>query len=178
MVYQFKERKGGHGTRMSNRPRGGANAQAIGERLEHIMRRKGRLTPQVVVEDAKPKGSPLHDYFEWNNDLAAEQYRTMQAKEIIASVYIVQPSAVASEPVVARAFVSVDHNADAHYEPIATVLSDAAMYAQVCRRAHAELVSFQERYADFFSLKQIGEKAAAAVEKELEQAEQRTEQIA
>jgi hypothetical protein len=177
--YQFKDRKGRGGVSgLMARPKAGADPQQIGERLEHIIRRRGRLTPQVVVEDATPVGSPLHHYFEWNDGKAANSFRVLQAREIIASVYIVQPSAVSEEPVVARAFVSVDTNADAHYEPIATVLSDAAMYAQVCRRAHAELVSFQERFADFFALKQIGARAAEAVEKELATAEERTEQIA
>lgn len=160
------------------RPKGGADPQVIGERLEQIRRRRGKITPQVVVEDARPVGAPLHDYFEWRDDKAAEAWRLSQAKEVIASVYIVHASSVSPEPVIARAFVSVDHCADAHYEPIATVLSDAAMYAQVCRRAHAELVGLQERYADFFALKQIAQRAAEAVEQELSVAEGRTENIA
>lgn len=173
-LYQFKSVKSPlHG--MVKRPKAGSDAQEIGERLEHILRRKGRLTPQVVVDDARAASSPLHDYFEWDDPHAADAYRVLQAKQIIASVYLVQPSSVASDAVIARAFVSVDTHAEAHYEPIATVLSDAAMYAQVCRRAHSELVAFGERYADFFSLKQIGQRAADAVEQELSAAEGRKE---
>jgi len=173
--YQFKKK--GVGGDIC-RPRGGPDPQVVGERLEHIRRRRGRLTPQLVVEDAKPIASPIHEYFEWNDAKAGEQWRLSQARHLIASVYIVEPSTVLQEPVVTRAFVAVDSHADARYEPIAAVLSDAEMYAQVCRRAHAELIGFQDRYADFFALKQIGQKAAAEVEQELRNAEPSVEQIA
>lgn len=173
-VYQFKARKGSGGglSGQMSRPKSGANAQLIGEQLERIVRKRGKLTPLVVIDDAKATHSPLHQYFEWNDSVAGERFRVIQARELIASVYIVQPSEVTTEPVISRAFVSVDVNADAHYEPIATVLSDAAMYAQVCQRAHGELVAFQERFADFFALKLIGQRAAEAVEQELAKSEQ------
>jgi hypothetical protein len=48
-----------------------------------------RLTPALVVEDAKQKKSPLHDLFEWNTAAAAYQHWLDTAREIIGSVRVV-----------------------------------------------------------------------------------------
>ena len=33
------------------------------------------LTPELVVEDARPEESPLHAHFEWDDQIAGEQFR-------------------------------------------------------------------------------------------------------
>lgn len=45
----------------------------------------GRLTPDEVLKRARPKDSPLHDIFEWNDSEAARKYRLNQARELISS---------------------------------------------------------------------------------------------
>lgn len=50
--------------------------------------RRGRLTPQEVVEAARPDGSALHGCFEWDDSKAAESYRIEQARELIRRVKI------------------------------------------------------------------------------------------
>lgn len=52
------------------------------------LERNGRLTPQRVVEAAKSKKSPLHEFFEWNDVVAAEAYRLDQARALIRTVGI------------------------------------------------------------------------------------------
>jgi hypothetical protein len=49
----------------------------------------GRITPDMVVEDARNEDSPLHAYFEWDVDLAARQHWLDQARTLIRSVKIV-----------------------------------------------------------------------------------------
>lgn len=46
----------------------------------------GRLTPAVVVEDAKSESSPLHGLFEWDADKAAYHHWLHTARIIIKSV--------------------------------------------------------------------------------------------
>lgn len=48
----------------------------------------GDLTPEQVVEAAREKDSPLHSRFEWDDSLAAVEYRKVQARQIIASYKI------------------------------------------------------------------------------------------
>lgn len=169
-TYEF--RQGGKTKSTSghiNTPVEGKKAQIVGERLEQIRLERGVLTARYVVADAVSDESPLHDYFEWNDPAAADKWRLDQARHLINAVHVVTRSDVTNETVVARAFISVDKNEDARYEPLAVVLNDAALYAQVCRRAIAELEAFQDRYAQFQSLKSIGKAAHDAARAELQQ---------
>jgi hypothetical protein len=54
--------------------------------LRKIAERDGKVTPDAVVEAARPKTSPLHSHFQWNNDKAAHEYRLWQARQLIAVV--------------------------------------------------------------------------------------------
>ena len=45
----------------------------------------GKLTPNNVVDTARDPANPMHDWFEWNNDKAAENWRTYQARQLISS---------------------------------------------------------------------------------------------
>ncbi len=49
----------------------------------------GRLTADLVVEDAKNRTSPLHPLFTWDRSKAAAAYWLAEAREVIASVRLV-----------------------------------------------------------------------------------------
>ena len=51
--------------------------------------RKGKLTASQVLEVARSPDSPLHPCFEWDDSIAAEQWRLEQARELIRRVKIV-----------------------------------------------------------------------------------------
>jgi len=61
--------------------------QAIAE-LKALEDGRGRLTPEQVVEAARPAESALHACFTWNNSEAAERWRIEEARELIRSVRI------------------------------------------------------------------------------------------
>lgn len=46
----------------------------------------GRITPKGVVKAARLKTSALHEYFEWDDSVAAELHREQQARELIGWV--------------------------------------------------------------------------------------------
>ena len=56
------------------------------------------ITPQAVLERAKDENSELHKCFEWDNDVAAEKYRTIQAGNVIRMLYI-EPKSEDEPPV-------------------------------------------------------------------------------
>src|SRR3990167_478094 len=60
--------------------------QAIAERLKSLEDKHGRLTPDIVVKDAKSSKSPLHDCFEWDLRKAAMQNWIETARELIVSI--------------------------------------------------------------------------------------------
>ena len=61
-------------------------AQVIGEEIERLKNGNGFITSQAVVISARSKKSLLHDYFEWTDSKAAEQYRIQQARNLINHV--------------------------------------------------------------------------------------------
>lgn len=65
------------------------NKKKTVERLKQLSKLGGgTLTPTAVLDDARSPNSPLHDYFEWNDDVAAEKYRLDQARRLIRSVRV------------------------------------------------------------------------------------------
>lgn len=58
-------------------------------RLEELAAaNRGRLTPALVIEDAKNPKSPLHGQFTWNTSKAAYERWVEQARELIRSVRV------------------------------------------------------------------------------------------
>lgn len=60
----------------------------IASALKAIEDREGRLTPAAVLDVARDKASVLHSEFEWNDGVAAEQWRLEQARRLIRSVTV------------------------------------------------------------------------------------------
>lgn len=65
-----------------------ANRAKIQARLKWLAK-NGEITPEQVVEDARPVDSPLHPYFEWNDSLAAHNWRIEQARRLLQSFELV-----------------------------------------------------------------------------------------
>lgn len=113
--------------------------------LIELRQREGMLTPQIVVEDARPVTSQLHDRFEWDDAQAAEQYRLEQARELIRSVKVqyVEPSGGVSST---RAFVSIERAEQREYIPVEDVADDPELAALALRDAEREWRTLFARY--------------------------------
>ena len=132
------------------------NAQACGERIEEIGA-NGAVTPALVVDDAKSKASPLHEAFEWNNGKAAHQHRLYQARHLLADLVVhVIVEERDEKPIVVRAFHVAESDEAEGYYPLARVLSDEEMHAQVIARALREAESWYARHAIYTELAPIG----------------------
>lgn len=148
MIYQWTQ--GAH-------RRGGITAQMAGERLERI-RSTGELTAEAVVEDSRPPEAVLHPWFEWDDRIAAEEFRKEQARNLIRNV-VVAVSPTEPERTV-RAFVVVNELGDDTYEAIHTVMEDSQLRKQVLERAMREFQSWQRRYQEYAELAKVFSAAA------------------
>jgi hypothetical protein len=122
------------------------DAQAVGEHLERL-EQVGPLTPEAIVEDARDEQSPTHPYFEWNDQDAAEQYRLVQARELVRAVIVVieKPEAT-PEPLRVRAFSSLETQEGRSYVTTARALDDDGLRAQLLHSALADLRAFRMKY--------------------------------
>jgi hypothetical protein len=48
----------------------------------------GELSPERVVQEARSGDSPLHEFFEWDDEKAAHAHRIQQARSLIRSVRV------------------------------------------------------------------------------------------
>lgn len=140
MIYQWRE-----GARQA------AEAQPVGEELERLrIRHNGRLEPEWVVHAAKRLENPLHPLFEWDDSVAAQNWRVDQARAVIRAVEVVIEEAKEAKPV--RAFVSIVRENDRSYTSIADAMSDPELRGQVLRNALKELEAWRHRYAELVEL--------------------------
>ena len=143
MKMTYKPVKGSHITN--------EQAQRYGEALHAIEEETGgKLTAQAIVENAKEKENPLHDFFEWDNKKAALEYRLEQARRLARSISI----DVQDTPTRAFQFVREQDGAES-YANAKRVFSTADMRAQVVKRALAELEGWRKRWSQYQEFSKI-----------------------
>jgi len=65
------------------------DAKIIGPELARIVREsQGELCAADIVEAARDPRSPLHAYFEWDDEVAAHMWREEQARHMTRGVYV------------------------------------------------------------------------------------------
>lgn len=124
----------------------------IAAELERLREPDGLLLPEKVVAAARQPTSPLHSYFEWDESKAAEQFRLIQARNLIRAVVTIQPSA--EGPITTRAYVSLpaDRVNGGGYRAIEDVIDDPAKVAEALRDLELLLSRARSRFVQFRAL--------------------------
>lgn len=146
-----------------------ADAQSVGVALERLQKKHAdALTPRIVVDAARPKGSQLHACFEWDDVRASELYREQQARHVLGSirVVIVEDDSVDDEQI-KRVYVNVEqrvgNDLERRYVPVARLSEDRALYRQVLAQAAKDIAAFRARYAEFASIADVAKAAERAL---------------
>jgi hypothetical protein len=119
--------------------------EVAGQELQRIHEENGTLRSQSVVDAARPEEAPLHPAFEWDDSVAGEQFRNIQARSLIKTVQIVREEN--DEEVTEPVYINVSRQ-DSAYEPVQKVVSTPdlfeAAFSQVCGRLNAAQQALQE----------------------------------
>lgn len=119
----------------------------VGQLMEELSQTEEGLTAQTLLDASRPKNSPLHNEFEWDNREAAEKYRLHQAGYIIRSIVIVADE---TKPAVyTRAVVTVE---DGKYEPTQLILRDEGKREKLLAIALRDLRAYERRYNNLAEL--------------------------
>lgn len=107
---------------------------------------RGQLRPIDVVNAARPKASPLHSRFEWDNTKAAQEYRLWQARHLINVT--VEYFGGEESSFTGRVFVSLtsDRGDGAGYRSMVSVMSDDQHRARLMQDALEEMDVFKRKY--------------------------------
>ncbi len=137
------------------------------ETLTGIYKQHGDLSAPLVVEEARDPASPIHDRFEWDDGVAAENYRLVQAAHLIRSVKVsvTRPDGV-KLPTRIRAFMHTgDFEAEdaigaiPSYVPREMIDQDPAMQKVVLARMKREWRELERRWGDYKEFWDIVNKA-------------------
>lgn len=126
-----------------------ADAQKVGEEILSI---GSDVTPQQVLEKARQEDTELHKCFEWNDAIASEKYRLIQARDVIRFLVIEEEKVPTDRPEV-RLMYKTDNATG--YKPIKVIMQDKTEYEKLLERAWAELRAFKAKYAMLTELEEI-----------------------
>lgn len=102
------------------------------------------LTAENVVNISRSDDAPLHNEFEWNNDVAAEEWRKEQAANMIRNIAIVCAEVEESGTAkTVRAFYATELH---HYENIKAIITNEEKKDDLLKRAINELNAFKKKY--------------------------------
>lgn len=111
-----------------------------------------KITPADVLEKARDEKTELHKCFEWDDSIAGEKYRLMQARQVVQMI-VVKPVEKKSDAPKVRMFqITQERNV---YQPTVMFLQNKDEYSDLLARAKRELQAFKERYKQLSELEEI-----------------------
>ena len=123
-------------------------AQEVGEAIDYLRNANGGVCPpSALVEEARPKASPLHPLFTWDNKTAAESWRRQEARQVINAVVMIDERTEEVRPAFLHITLTEDDELREGYAPFDVVLSDEDSRRQVIDEALRYLNGFKRRFA-------------------------------
>lgn len=132
MVYQWKT-----GARIKG------DAQKSGELFEQLSKTEEGLTAQTLLEANIPENAPLHSDYEWNDGVAANEWRLHQSRNFINSIVMLAPTTETEETSVRAFFITTEAS---KYEPLTAIVENKSKYETLLSAAKSELKSFKNKY--------------------------------
>jgi len=124
--------------------------QVAGEFCENLEKTVG-LTPQSLLDASRDESSPLHNEFEWDDGIAAENYRRHQARTIIGNLVITIDEAKDTST---RVFFKTTEQT---YDSLPVILKNEDKREVMLDRAYKELESFKAKYETLCELQPVFE---------------------
>ena len=135
--------------------------KAVAE-LQRIHERDGGIRTQAVVDEARAEDAPLHAAFEWDNDVAAEEHRRSQARQLVRAIVVVPDPEENKPPIRAYFSVTVDDEPRAReYRSVEVITRDEQ--EQVLRRFRTSVRRLKDQYRDVLEFLGAAEREAFAV---------------
>ena len=118
------------------------------DEIKRLAKIHGYITPEIVLSAAKPKSSPLHSRFCWDDTTAANEYRILQAKELIRRIQVTY-DITPNRSVSIRAFHNVSEMNDDDEETRFYVDVESALGSyrdQLLAQCARDMAAFKEKY--------------------------------
>ena len=126
-----------------------ADAEKVADEILDI---GGTVTPQQVLEKARNENTELHKCFEWDDAIASEKYRLIQARDVIRFLVIEEEQEPEERPKIKAFYVTEPSGG---YKPVELIVRQEDEYKKLLERAWAELRAFKAKYAMLTELEEI-----------------------
>lgn len=126
------------------------SADVAGRECERLAATSEGLTPDTLLDASRDAAAPLHGCFTWDDAVAGEAYRRIEARQIINAL-IIEPDVEHKEPV--RAFFRVQDVQT--FEPTSVILREQDKRAALLATALRELAAFRRKYQQLDELADI-----------------------
>lgn len=121
-------------------------AEVAGPVLMELKNSEQGLNPDTLLEASRPEDAPLHNEFEWDDNVAAEKFRKEQARYIIRHLVIIHEDTDGAEEIVKdRAFVFTGEKKTG-YVPLGEALSNETWKANLLKAAYKDMEYFTAKY--------------------------------
>jgi len=115
-------------------------------------------TPKQVVDIARDESTELHKCFEWDDDIAAEKYREVQAKDVLRSLvvkHVEAPKNEGEEEQITQFRVFESAPEKNVYKSTALIVQNPDEHAKLIAQARRELEAFKKRYENIVELANV-----------------------
>jgi hypothetical protein len=139
-------------------PSHGVNANDANAVLDAIYERDGAITPEAIVDAARPKTAVLHPLIEWDRTKAALQFQLGQARDIraaIKTVYVRLIDETPKDPLIVQTWIAHPVEDAPRFVPTVSVLEDPEARARLVRVALREAESWKDRHRMLHELADI-----------------------
>lgn len=114
--------------------------------LESIYSTDGALTPASVLDRARSESSPLHGLFEWDDTVAGEKFRLVQAQKLITKVKVTYRAPSGEKQTVRRWHAVQAPTQDWSYKPLDVIATDDIATKILLADMKRDFEAFQRRY--------------------------------
>lgn len=123
-------------------------------------------TKEEIVEKARDESTELHDLFEWRDDVAAEQWREEQAKNIMRKLKVTIIREEGEKPDEKKTFTPTivsprmfygDPENPSGFVSIRKIMTNQDTYNALLQRAKDEIMAFERKYSILTELEPLFE---------------------
>lgn len=121
------------------------SADVAGKEFEKIEKEYGKVTSELLLQNAEPEESPLHGLFEWDDAVAGHKYRLSQATNVIINLAVEVEKEQTPKKIRAYYNVSEDEKRG-KFINVESAFSNPDTAEIIIKRAYKELVAFTKKY--------------------------------
>jgi len=137
---------------------------AVQSVVQDLFDRNGSVKSIDLVDKARPTDSQAHPAFEWDDTLAGEEYRLIQARKWIRVVEIIRDDGSEPERLVhvPRIVTADDAGRDGEYKPISVVVEMPDEFERALSQAREKFASAKRAMDELYRAAELSGRADQA----------------